>query len=111
MENEKIDIKVLRESLKPVGDPDDWENNDDYMHPDNFRIRLFNMLDDVTHYLKTGDRSMIITEDEFMKELEELAELHEKEEHSTIEELFEGFEGDYEPVEIDWGKPQGNELW
>ena len=29
----------------------------------------------------------------------------------TIEELFEGYEGDYVPTEIDWGEPVGNEVW
>jgi antitoxin MazE len=31
--------------------------------------------------------------------------------YKSIEELFEGFEGEYEPVSIDWGKPVGNEIW
>ena len=31
--------------------------------------------------------------------------------HKSIEELFEGFEGEYEPIEIDWGKPVGKEIW
>jgi len=29
----------------------------------------------------------------------------------TIQELFAGYEGDYTPEEIDWGKPVGNEIW
>lgn len=29
----------------------------------------------------------------------------------NIEELFEGFHSSYEPCEIDWGTPEGNELW
>ena len=29
----------------------------------------------------------------------------------TIDELFEGYEGNYEPIEIDWGKPVGDEVW
>jgi antitoxin MazE len=29
----------------------------------------------------------------------------------SIDELFEGYDGDYEPIEIDWGKPEGNEIW
>lgn len=28
-----------------------------------------------------------------------------------IESLFEGFHGNYSPEEIDWGKPEGNEIW
>lgn len=31
--------------------------------------------------------------------------------YKTIEELFAGFDGEYEPVEIDWGKPVGKEIW
>ena len=29
----------------------------------------------------------------------------------SIEELFEGFDGEYNETEIDWGKPVGNEIW
>ena len=29
----------------------------------------------------------------------------------TIEELFEGFSGEVEKIDIDWGEPQGDELW
>lgn len=32
-------------------------------------------------------------------------------EKKNIEILFENFEGDYKPIEIDWGKPVGNEIW
>jgi antitoxin MazE len=31
--------------------------------------------------------------------------------YKTIEELFEGFTGEYEPVEIDWGNRVGDEIW
>jgi len=27
----------------------------------------------------------------------------------TLDELFEGYDGDYEPIEVDWGPPQGKE--
>jgi hypothetical protein len=30
--------------------------------------------------------------------------------YKSIEELFEGFEGEYEPMEIDWGEPVGEEI-
>ena len=33
------------------------------------------------------------------------------EKRKNIKELFEGFEGEYESVEIDWGKPEGEEIW
>lgn len=29
----------------------------------------------------------------------------------TIKELFEGYDGNYEPTQIDWGEPVGNEIW
>ena len=29
----------------------------------------------------------------------------------TIEELFEGYDGDYHPEETDWGTPVGKEMW
>jgi len=28
----------------------------------------------------------------------------------TIEELFEGYESEYEPINIDWGEPVGREI-
>jgi hypothetical protein len=65
--------KELRAALKPVGDPYDWENNDDYMHPDNFKIRLFNMLDDTQSYIKSGKtKRRIRPASELLKELKEM---------------------------------------
>lgn len=29
----------------------------------------------------------------------------------SIEELFEGFSGEYVPTDINWGEPQGEEIW
>lgn len=29
----------------------------------------------------------------------------------NIKELFKDFEGDYNGVEIDWGEPEGREIW
>lgn len=29
----------------------------------------------------------------------------------NIEELFDGFEGDYEKIKMEWGDPVGEELW
>ena len=29
----------------------------------------------------------------------------------TIAELFEGYSGNYQPTEPDWGAPQGKEMW
>lgn len=33
------------------------------------------------------------------------------EKRKNIKELFSNFEGKYSPIEIDWGKPVGNEIW
>ncbi|HEY5555636.1 AbrB/MazE/SpoVT family DNA-binding domain-containing protein [Acetobacterium sp.] len=29
----------------------------------------------------------------------------------TIQELFAGFGDDYKPTEVNWGKPEGKEIW
>lgn len=29
----------------------------------------------------------------------------------NIKELFEDYKGEYEPIEVDWGKPEGEEMW
>ena len=34
-----------------------------------------------------------------------------KPKRKNIKELFEDYNGDYKPVEIDWGKPKGDEIW
>jgi len=31
--------------------------------------------------------------------------------HKTIQELFADFEDDYTPTEINWGNPDGAEIW
>lgn len=35
----------------------------------------------------------------------------EKRQRKNINELFANFDGTYEPIEIDWGKPTGKEIW
>ena len=34
-----------------------------------------------------------------------------KPKRKTISELFADFEGEYVPVEMDWGQPVGEEVW
>ena len=29
----------------------------------------------------------------------------------SIQELFADYQGDYQPSEIDWGEPEGDEVW
>lgn len=33
------------------------------------------------------------------------------EDMQTIKELFEGYDGDYVPEELDWSEPAGEEVW
>lgn len=33
------------------------------------------------------------------------------ERRKTIKELFDNYEGNYEPTEFDWGEPVGDEIW
>ena len=35
----------------------------------------------------------------------------EKRKHKSIQERFKHFSGEYEPIEIDWGDPVGEEIW
>lgn len=32
-------------------------------------------------------------------------------ERKNIRELFANFDGEYTPVDIDWGNPEGKEIW
>lgn len=32
-------------------------------------------------------------------------------ERKNIKELFENFDGEYKPTDIDWGEPVGKEIW
>ena len=34
-----------------------------------------------------------------------------KTKRKNIKELFENYKGEYEPTEIDWGEPKGEEIW
>ena len=34
-----------------------------------------------------------------------------KSKRKNIKELFENYNGKYEPVKIDWGNPEGKEIW
>lgn len=34
-----------------------------------------------------------------------------KNKRKNIKELFANYEGDYKPIEVDWGEPEGEEIW
>ncbi|MBK5245250.1 MAG: AbrB/MazE/SpoVT family DNA-binding domain-containing protein [Eubacteriaceae bacterium] len=31
--------------------------------------------------------------------------------HKTIQDRFKGYQDAYEPININWGEPEGNEIW
>lgn len=34
-----------------------------------------------------------------------------KTKRKNIKELFADYKGDYKPIEVDWGDPEGEEIW
>lgn len=40
-----------------------------------------------------------------------IKKVHVKKQHKTIQERFADFDGEYEPIDIDWGEPVGKEIW
>lgn len=66
-------------------------------------IRIPKMLLDAMHWSEN---------EEIMIQAEEgRLVLTKAQEHKSIQELFEDFQGSYEPCEIDWGAPAGEEIW
>ncbi len=35
----------------------------------------------------------------------------ESKKRKNIKELFKNYKGDYEPIDVDWGNPEGREIW
>lgn len=46
-----------------------------------------------------------------LREVENGILIEKRETKPTIEELFEGFDGTYQPEDISWGEPVGREVW
>lgn len=59
-----------------------------------------------TAHLSENDTVEIIPQDGTI-----LIKKAEPKKRKTIQELFDGYDGKYEPAEIDWGKPEGKEIW
>ena len=55
---------------------------------------------------KKDDELEMIVEGENLK-----VKKFEKEKRKTIKELFANYDENYEKQEIDWGEPQGKEIW
>ncbi len=54
----------------------------------------------------TNDKITIKTQDNKI-----VIELAEPKKHKTIKELFKEYDGNYVCEEIDWGGPEGREVW
>ncbi|WP_455656400.1 AbrB/MazE/SpoVT family DNA-binding domain-containing protein [Phascolarctobacterium sp.] len=45
------------------------------------------------------------------KRLKQIKKLQKRKHKITLDELFADYTGNYKPVEINWGKPVGREIW
>lgn len=61
--------------------------------------------------LKIGDQLDIDVSIEGYIILKPEISKHKRRRKVTITEIFEGYSGDYKPAEMDWGAPQGKEMW
>lgn len=67
-------------------------------------IRLPKVLLDDVNWSETEHITILVDGDKLIIEKEEKYK-------KNIKELFEGYDGNYEPTEIDWGKREGEEIW
>jgi len=61
--------------------------------------------------LTLGDFLIISVNSEGSIILKPEGQRHKRQKKVTIAELFEGYSGDYQSTELDWGLPQGKEIW
>ena len=53
-----------------------------------------------------NEQIVIIVEDEKL-----IIKKAKEKKRKNIKKLFEDYDGEYEPKEIDWGEPKGEEIW
>lgn len=53
-----------------------------------------------------NEQIVIIVEDEKL-----IIKKAKENKRKNIKQLFEDYDGEYEPKEIDWGEPKGEEIW
>ncbi len=75
-----------------------WGNSQGIRLP-KLLLESINLKDDDIVEVTTENNSIIIRKTE------------NKRANRTIQKRFEGFSGVYEPIEVDWGKPAGKEIW
>lgn len=58
------------------------------------------------------DEMMVALNEEIIEETEKAQDIKKQSvPRKNIEKLFSGFDGEYEPVEMNWGEPVGEEVW
>ena len=68
-------------------------------------VRIPKILLDSINWSENEEVSINIEEDKLV------IEKAKTQNRKNIKELFESYKGDYEPIEIDWGEPKGEEIW
>lgn len=69
-------------------------------------VRLPKLLLDSVN-LAENDKVEIIAENDSLI----IKKFSDRKNFKTIQERFKDFDGEYEPINIDWGKPVGEEIW
>lgn len=66
-------------------------------------IRIPKSILDVLHWKEDEEVELFAQENKII--------IKKPEKRKNIKELFADYDGEYVPVEIDWGEPQGKEIW
>lgn len=66
-------------------------------------IRIPKILLDTVHWKDSEQLVLSVEQDKII--------IEKAKPRKTLKELFADFDGEYTPVEIDWGKPVGKEIW
>ncbi|MEE5992048.1 MAG: AbrB/MazE/SpoVT family DNA-binding domain-containing protein [Oscillospiraceae bacterium] len=67
-------------------------------------LRIPKILLDTLNWTEGQQIEIILKEDEIVLKSA-------KEKKKSIQELFEDYHDEYQAAEIDWGEPEGNEVW
>lgn len=66
-------------------------------------IRIPKVLVDTVNWKENEELSVSVKDDKII--------IEKAMRHKTIQELFADYDGEYVPVQIDWGEPAGKEIW
>ena len=66
-------------------------------------IRIPKSILDVLHWKEDEEVELFAQENKII--------IKKPEKRKNIKDLFADYDGEYVPVEIDWGEPQGKEIW